>query len=190
MGRTGEPPGPNPVYAFGGTYDARGAGTDADLTQMRIVVVRHGQAEPKKGWNGPDELRPLTSRGRRQAKELGRLIDSRPDRILSSPAVRCRETVEPLARDFSLEIEFTESLSIEAGRDAMALGQKLAASEPAGSVIVLCSHREVMVKMLPQLARAHGRKLGHRPPGAKGGAWILRFDQGQLVRVDYRPPAA
>lgn len=158
--------------------------------RMRIIVVRHGQAEPKKGWTGPDDLRPLTGRGRRQAERLGKVIGVRPGRIMSSPAVRCRDTVQPLGSAYGVEVELAEALSTEGGQEAAELCRKLATSEPAGSVVVLCTHRETMVEMLPELARQYGRKLGHRLPGAKGGAWVLRFEDGRLVKVDYRPPAA
>lgn len=157
---------------------------------MRIVVVRHGQAEPKKAWSGEDDLRPLTPRGQRQAERLGRVVTDRPDRILSSRAVRCCDTVRPLADASGLVIEVTDSLATDAGSDATDLCRKLANSEPAGSLVVLCTHRETMVEMLPGLARDFGRKLGHRLPGAKGGAWVLRFENGKLAKVDYRPPAA
>ena len=157
---------------------------------MRIVVVRHGQAEPKKGWTGADDDRPLTPRGRRQAERIGKVIVDSPDRVLSSPAVRCRETVQWLAERRGLEVELTDALATDAGRDATDLCKKLATSEPAGSVVVLCTHREAMVEMLPRLAKEFGRKLSHRLPGAKGGAWVLRFEEGRLTKVDYRPPAA
>lgn len=157
---------------------------------MRIVVVRHGQAEPKKGWSGPDDGRPLVRRGLRQAVGLPRVIGrDRPARIISSPALRCRQTVQPLADGRGLEVEVSDRLSTVAGVAAADLVVELLKSEPAGSTVVLCTHREVLVEALPALSRRFGRKLGHRPPGAKGGAWVLRFRGDKLVKVDYRPPA-
>jgi 8-oxo-(d)GTP phosphatase len=40
---------------------------------MRIMVVRHGLAQPKHSWPGADEDRPLVARGRRQAAALADL---------------------------------------------------------------------------------------------------------------------
>lgn len=158
---------------------------------MRIVVVRHGEAEPKKGWSGPDDARPLVGRGRRQAERLGKVVGGPPPtRVISSPALRCRETVEPLAVRYGLEVELSELLATGAGAEAAGLCRKLAHSEPEESNLVLCTHREVLVEMLPSLSAEYGCKLGHHPPGAKGGAWTLRFQSGRMLKVHYTPPAA
>lgn len=157
---------------------------------MRIIVVRHGQAEPKKGWVGADADRPLVARGRRQADRLSKVIGAdRPSRVISSPALRCVQTVRPLADERSLDVELSERLSTDSGHAAVELCRQLLSSGAADSTVVLCTHREVLVEMLPQMSRQSSRKLAHRPPGAKGGAWILWFRAHKLAKVDYRPPA-
>ena len=68
-------------------------------------------------WVGDDRLRPLDGRGRNQASRLPELLgDYEIARVLSSPAVRCVQTVEPLARSRGLDIEVREELSEEAAR--------------------------------------------------------------------------
>lgn len=62
---------------------------------MRLVIVRHAETEPGQ----PDELRPLTPRGREQARELGVRLRERglvPDAVVTSPLVRARETADLL----------------------------------------------------------------------------------------------
>ncbi len=158
---------------------------------MRIVVVRHAIAEPKKGWTGVDAERPLVARGRRQAARLGRIVGPiPPDRILSSPAVRCRQTAEPLAAQLGREVRVADALATDAGKAATELCHELLDEGRSGSTVMLCTHREVIEVLLPQLAKEYGHKLAHRPPGAKGGAWTLRFGAGRLQKVDYRPPTA
>jgi len=158
---------------------------------MRIVIVRHGQAAAKKSWPGADGERPLVARGARQAERLGRIIGApRPKRVISSPALRCVQTVQPLADNCGLRVELSEQLSTDAGPQAVALCRALLSSPASHSTIMLCTHREVLNALLPQLAEEFGGKLGHRPPGAKGGAWILRFRAGRLQKVEYHPPAA
>ena len=34
---------------------------------MTILLVRHARAGSRKDWDGPDEKRPLSKKGRRQA---------------------------------------------------------------------------------------------------------------------------
>jgi broad specificity phosphatase PhoE len=158
---------------------------------MRIIVVRHGLAEAKKGWQGPDSERPLVARGRRQADRLGKVVGAdRPDRVISSPARRCVQTVQPLAEKRKLVVELSPSLAIDAGRAAIELCENLLSTQPTGATVVLCTHREVLRDLLPQLSKLFGGSLNHRPPGAKGGAWILRFRNTKLQKVEYRPPAA
>lgn len=158
---------------------------------MRIVVVRHGQAEPKKGWTGRDDDRPLVGRGRRQADLLDKVVGGdRPSRVISSPALRCVQTVQPLADRHGVAVEVDDALGTDAGQAATDLCHQLISSGTADDNILLCTHREVLVDLMPRLSKDFRRKLGHRPPGAKGGAWLLRFEGGRLLKVDYRPPGA
>jgi phosphohistidine phosphatase SixA len=158
---------------------------------VRIVLVRHGQAQAKIGWDGPDADRALVARGRRQAHHLGKVIGAArtPIRVISSPALRCVQTVEPYADRLSLAVELSDQLSTSAGPSALALCRQLWSSGTDDSTVVLCTHREVLVEVLPELSKQFGRKLTHRLPGAKGGAWILRFRARKLTKIDYRPPA-
>lgn len=156
---------------------------------MRIVLVRHGLAKPKQTWKGPDTDRPLVNRGLRQADDLRAFLGpDRPTRVISSPANRCTETVAPLAREMGLDVEVSRYLGRDAGPDAWELIRGLARFEPRDSTIVACTHREVMVDLLPQMIRRSGVKLPHRPPGAKGGVWTLWYREGRLEQAAYRPP--
>jgi 8-oxo-dGTP diphosphatase len=129
------------------------------------------------------------TRGRLQAKSLAReLARYRPARIISSPTARCRQTVEPLAILIGQEVELSDSLAPDADRKALLLIGDLVRSEPTAASVVLCTHREVLVEIMPLLSREFGVKIGHRLPGAKGGTWTLQFRQPKLVSVKYRPP--
>lgn len=73
------------------------AGSGAVATR-RLFLMRHAHpaAVPPFGWADTD--RPLTAFGRRQAAEMGELLQSADiDLILCSTAVRTRETAELLA---------------------------------------------------------------------------------------------
>ena len=67
--------------------------------RVTLVVVRHGSAGDRDEWDDDDRLRPLDKKGRKQAARLvDVLAGSRIERIVSSPYLRCVQTVEPLAR--------------------------------------------------------------------------------------------
>jgi len=154
---------------------------------MRIAVVRHGHAEPKQSWTGNDVDRPLIARGRRQAETLARnLAKQKPTRIVSSPSLRCLQTVQPLGRKRGRDVEVLSWLAPDAGPMAREGIVGLARTEPSSAFVVVCTHREVLLDVLPYLEETFQVKLGHRPPGAKGGVWLLEFRKRRLVRVTYR----
>lgn len=77
-----------------------------------ILLVRHASAGDRYEWEGDDRLRPLDERGRRQADELVELLEQYAvTRLLSSPSLRCVQTVEPFAEARGLGIEIRDELS-------------------------------------------------------------------------------
>lgn len=79
-----------------------------------ILLVRHASAGDRYEWEGDDNLRPLDERGRRQADELVELLARyEVKQLLSSPALRCIQTVEPFAQAQGSDIEVREELSEE-----------------------------------------------------------------------------
>ena len=78
--------------------------------RIDLIMVRHAHAE----WV-PDEDRPLSPRGARDALEVSRRLSDRsvapsPEAIYSSPYPRAVQTVEPLAASLGLEIEIVDGL--------------------------------------------------------------------------------
>jgi len=118
---------------------------------MSVVLLRHASAGDRDAWQGDDRLRPLDKRGRKQAEKLrDRLLALGVKRVVSSPYVRCVQTVEPLG----LEIELDDRLAEGAAREeTLAL---LAEADGA----VACTHGDVIENVL-------GRGL------AKGEAAVL-----------------
>jgi 8-oxo-(d)GTP phosphatase len=77
-----------------------------------LLVNRHASAGDSAAWVGDDALRPLDDRGRRQAAALvDQLAPYAIKRIVSSPFVRCVQTVEPLATARGLELELRDELA-------------------------------------------------------------------------------
>ncbi|MEO5679261.1 MAG: histidine phosphatase family protein, partial [Acidimicrobiales bacterium] len=80
---------------------------------MTLLLVRHAEAEPRSGWDGPDVLRPLSVKGRRQAGSLVQLLGDRVPvgRLVASPSLRCLETLSPLAATLGLTLEVSPALA-------------------------------------------------------------------------------
>jgi 8-oxo-dGTP diphosphatase len=79
-----------------------------------VLLIRHASAGDRYEWEGADRLRPLDERGRRQANQLVELLEQyKITRLLSSPFLRCIQTVEPLAQARGFDIEIRDELSEE-----------------------------------------------------------------------------
>ena len=86
-----------------------------DALSRSFYVVRHAKAGSRGHWTGDDRLRPLSSKGFKQAEELVKLLRRFSiTAIYSSPYLRCVQTVEPLARARKLELK--TSIELAEGR--------------------------------------------------------------------------
>lgn len=149
-----------------------------------VYLVRHAHAGSKAGWDGPDLARPLSATGRRQAAGLiARLRHYPVRRILCSPADRCRQTVEPLARQRGLAVEATDVLGVDATAD----GVLELLADPAIRHAVLCTHGELIGQVFEKLL-ADGLDLPGRPRWPKGSTWVLDRDGGHVAEASYLEP--
>jgi broad specificity phosphatase PhoE len=146
-------------------------------------LVRHAHAGNKRAWAGPDIAQPLSIAGRQEAHGLLTQLRDHPiSRILSSPTVRCLQTVEPLAQRRGLRVESAEVLGVDADpADLVAL-----LLVPAATEAVLCSHGELIGAALIRLVgeRFEGDSLSW----PKGSSWVLEVTEGRIEEVRYLPP--
>ena len=150
---------------------------------MAAYVVRHAKAGDRDEWKGDDRRRPLTMSGRRQAEELAEALKKdQIDKILSSPYVRCVETVEPLAVKLKLPIEPRNDLQEGAGGESVIRLIK----EFKGRNTVLCTHGDVVEELVEQLIE-RGLVSRARASNEKGGTWILEEQDGKITRAKYLP---
>jgi len=138
-----------------------------------VYLVRHARAGHRRQWDGDDTLRPLDERGRRQAELLvGQLEGREVGRIASSPYTRCVDTVVPLARARSLELEATDALAEgTTARDAL----KLFAS--AQVPLVASVHGDLVEDLLGESAK-------------KGETIVLEVEDGEVRVLERWPPQA
>jgi 8-oxo-dGTP diphosphatase len=126
-----------------------------------IIAVRHGKAVPPQAWDGPDNTRPLLHRGTDQAESIAAGVAAfAPEKIVSSTAVRCVSTVEPLSRLTGLPVKTTPDIS----QDAFEYGQSNVPEVIAKRLkkkvsAVLCSHGPVLPVIIEQLAAATRTEL-------------------------------
>jgi phosphohistidine phosphatase SixA len=152
---------------------------------MSLLVVRHARAGSRKRWDGPDEKRPLSGRGRRQARALVKVLAPfAPTRILSSPYVRCVETVEPLSEKLGVPVEPSDALAEDAATEGLvALARSLVVSTS-----VLCTHGDEILALLDALVREDGLELPKAVECPKGSTWVLHARKGRYATAEYLPP--
>ena len=151
-----------------------------------IYLVRHAHAGKKAQWPGPDRARPLSAQGRKEALGLIDRLGGRPlGRVVSSPAERCLQTVQPLAGRLGRPVETDAALGIE----GTAAGVLELLACPTLDRAVLCTHGELIGEVFQELQRA-GIELSAPPRWPKGSTWILELDGGHAWKGTYLEPLA
>jgi 8-oxo-(d)GTP phosphatase len=160
--------------------------------ELALLLVRHGRAGDKSEWNGPDELRPLDGKGRRQAARLADVLPLfGPAAVLTARRTRCRETVEPLAERLGLAVEDCPELGEEEfdadPQAALAVVERLLEPRDRPGVTVVCSQGGTIPSVLLSLRVRWARVAGRlHPPAAKGSTWALGGRPGALAADYYR----
>ena len=146
-----------------------------------VLLVRHAQAGRRDRWTGPDDERPLDEKGRSQAQALAGLLPLwRPAAVRSAPALRCLQTVSPLAEHLGLSVHIDTALAEDA---AERLPARLAELGAAGVDVVACSQGGAMRTAVARLTAEAGLAAAdHDAP--KGGVWALSWCDGRLVDAD------
>jgi 8-oxo-dGTP diphosphatase len=151
---------------------------------VAIYLIRHAHAGSRSGWSGDDDRRPLSDRGRGEAKQIFELLRDQPiTAIYSSPTARCTQTVEPLADEQGLPIQTTTVLYEGTDPDdVIAFLLDRADENPPAS-----SHGDVIPKVIRHL-KAAGMRTSDPSDSSKGSVWVLDVEDGEVVRGTYHPP--
>lgn len=122
-----------------------------------IIIQRHGKAEPPHNWDGDDASRPLTSRGREQATQMaGILRYYAPEQLITSPATRCRQTIEPHAEHIGQEPAIEDRISQDAHSSGESLDSVAADILNTRSRMIVCSHSPVIPDLVEAICHATG----------------------------------
>ena len=137
-------------------------------TALTVLFIRHADAGDPATWTGTDAERPLSKKGRRQAKRLGDLLDRlrvRPEALLTSPRVRAADTAKLIGRRIGRSSKVEPRL--DAGFNAEALGSLIAELDATSSTVAI---------------------VGHDPDFSTLASWLvdapLALSKGALARVD------
>ena len=141
-------------------------------SEIQLHLLRHAHAGDPLKWSGPDDVRPLSDRGRLQAEGLGRFLAAAgfaPDAIVSSPKARALETARLVAAPLGLPVRVDDAL--EGAVDVESLEEVLTeAGNPARPMLI-----------------------GHDPAFSELAAVLVGVDdlplrKGALVRIDLTRP--
>lgn len=151
---------------------------------MTLLLVRHADAGDRAAWTGDDLARPLSASGRAQSRALAELLADQPlTALLSSPAKRCVDTLEPLAAARGLEIATDDRLAEGAAFEE--LDELL--TRVGASNVLLCSHADVIGSALTALwRRGH---LAERPNARKVATWVVEGWPDPVRVEQLQPPA-
>jgi len=162
-----------------------------------LILLRHASAGKKGEWPADDESRPLDAKGATGALALAGLLScfAPSARVLSSPALRCTESVRPYAAGFGGVVEAEAALALS-GRSSSFPGRTNRGESLADLVrdlvaqrrpAVLCLHRENLPKALAAARAALGAPPSPESPDSplpKGGFWVVHMTSSELASLD------
>jgi len=152
---------------------------------VTIHLIRHAAAGSRGSFAGHDLDRPLSKKGRAQAEALAGCfaeIDVRA--VMSSTALRCVQTVTPMADACGLDVKITQLLT--EGSTVQGLLDLLAAEAGNEGDLVLCSHGDLIPGALSRLLN-DGMTVSGPRGCAKGSVWSLAVRDGRIVSASYLP---
>nr|WP_306270224.1 NUDIX hydrolase [Ornithinimicrobium sp. HY1793] len=152
------------------------------LDTWTLLIVRHAVAVGRGSWKGPDPQRPLTPVGARRADRLVALLHAyRPQHLLTSPSLRCTDTLAHYSAYSGLPLTERRGLSEEGYAEGPAKAVKhLRKVVERGEGTALCTHGPVLPDLLGHLA-------GQAPDG-HGARMLTRLarnglDKGEVLAV-------
>ena len=141
---------------------------------IELHLLRHAHAGDPLAWDGPDERRPLSDKGDKQADRLGRFLAGvgfAADTVITSPKVRAAQTAEIVARHLHLPVVLDARLA--GGFD---FGMVEAILRDAGDPVrpVLVGHDPDLTDLVEILT----------------GSAAVTMKKGAMVRIDIERPLA
>jgi phosphohistidine phosphatase SixA len=138
---------------------------------IALHLLRHAHAGDPAKWDGDDAARPLSEKGRRQAKDLGGLlavIDEPPDLFITSPKVRAVQTAEIVAKAMRNRVKVVVDERLAGALDPVTVNAIL---DAAGNAFRPC-----IVGHDPDFSQLLGEFIGTAP---------IPMRKAALARIDF-----
>jgi phosphohistidine phosphatase len=143
----------------------------SDPADLELYLLRHAHAGNAAEWAGDDDLRPLSGRGRQQARDLGEFLGRlafSPDLLVSSPRVRARQTAEIVSAEIGVAVGIDDRLAGPLDLDDLSL----ILDDLGGQRVMLVGHDPDFSEILATLV----------------GGGRLAMRKGALARLDVSLP--
>ena len=151
-----------------------------------LILLRHGKAIAREEWQGDDGDRPLAQLGQIQSmRMLAKYLPYGITEIHTSDAVRCYETVAPMARSLSLDMIYWSELSEYAfEKDKKAAINVVNDIIESESHAIVCGHNPVIPGIVAKfIGKKNFKELDHGL--MPGEAWILHHRDGEILAIDW-----
>ena len=151
------------------------------LDTWPLVLVRHAHAVSRGWWDGPDDRqRPLDRAGLQRAEHLSPVLGAYGlRRVVSSPSLRCVQTVSPYTDAAGLRLRTRRGLSEEGFEaDPTRAVHHLEKALAAGRPVALCSHGPLLPTLVDLLAQ-HAADADPEHREALGGGDRRQARQGR-----------
>jgi len=150
----------------------------------RLYLLRHGIALPHGTPDIPDDERPLTPKGEKRMREIGRglrRLGVAPDAIITSPLPRAARTAEIVAEALKLTnlVEYHDALRPD--RDAKSIREWL--SSRLHFNLLLVGHNPAISELLRLLAA--GEQSSFSCDLKKGGIAALRSTSEPVMSLEW-----
>lgn len=129
------------------------------LRTKPVIVVRHAKATPRSDWKGgkglDDGHRPLLPAGSLQANALIPLLGAfAPQRLVTSPWVRCKTTLAPYAKRRKMKLIERSQLSELGNKNGPQRTEKVIQDLiEDGRSVAICTHRPALPTIIDVISR-------------------------------------
>lgn len=151
-----------------------------------LIVLRHTQAVKRSDYKGKrDWERPLSGRGRTNAKQLVPLLEAYGvEEVRSSDALRCTQTVRKFAKHIGADI-VPEPMFSEEGHaeDPGETERRIAELAFLARPLVVCSHRPVLPALLGTLREALPPDSWSDGTAEDDASWEPRMSPGAFIVI-------